>query len=59
MDEKTWNALMEKARREAKMNGDRRKVVAVQSWRGDRWVYVVQCGSGCNVCDNRMERARG
>lgn len=59
MEAKTWDAIMEQARRESRINGDRRKVVAVQSWRGDRWSYVVQCGSGCNICDKREERARG
>lgn len=56
--ERGWDALMEQARREATVNGDRRKVVGVRDAAG-RWVYFVSCGSGCNVCDRREERARG
>lgn len=58
MDEKVWDALVEKARREARINGDRRRLVGVLDG-ADRWVYVVQCVDGCRVCDARMERARG
>lgn len=56
--ERAWDALMEQARRESRANMDRRRVVGVLGHRG-RWTYVVQCGSGCNICDRREERARG
>lgn len=51
-----WNSLMEDARREARANNFRRKVIGVRSDRG--WEYVVQCNwRKCPICVRRRKGA--
>lgn len=66
MKERTWYRLMEQARREARVNGERRKVIGVRTSPrmeraiGKRWIYIVQCGSSdCLTCRIKRSRARG
>lgn len=64
MKEEAWDALMARARHEARVNLKRRRVVAVivsdrtARRTGSRYAYVVQCGPGCSLCDSRREQAR-
>jgi hypothetical protein len=58
-----WDRIMDQARSEARINRERRKVVAVRvSARteriiGSRWAYVIQCGTRCRVCEARWQGA--
>ncbi len=58
-----WDRIMDQARREARINRERRKVIAVrvsartERITGSRWAYVVQCGTQCGICEARWQGA--
>ena len=61
MNEKKWKRIMDQARGEARVNMERRKVVAVKLSTpraarivGSEWDYVAVCDSDeCSICKAR------
>jgi len=55
---KIWEIVMHSARKQAAVNGSRRRVSAVRA-RSGGWRYLVLCDQiGCSACYTRITNAR-